>query len=420
MKIWLLHIGELLPIDDSYRLFRYGMLAEALNARGHDVVRWAPTFSHVGKVHRVKSDQRVNINSQYDLELVYAKGYKKNISFKRILFYSRLAEKFSERVKQIDKPDIIVTAVPSIEWCEAAIKLGEEYNIPVIVDVRDLWPDIFESAIPKGLGWLGAMVLAPMYRRTRKVFQQADGIVGVSKDYLDWGLKYADREASKQDAVFPLSYTAVFQSKERLQNNKNELIKNGVDLSKIICCFAGQFEATYDVATIINTARLYQEGGETRIQFVLCGDGAQNNKLKGLAKGLKNIFFMGWVDQFMLRTVLDISRIGLVSYAEDAPQSLPNKPFEYMSGGLALVSSLRGELDEVIESNRIGCLYHSGNSQELAKKIVGLISDSKKMAQMEERSLALYNDKYRCDKVYGGMVTYLEKMSSSNNEIKIA
>ena len=91
-----------------------------------------------------------------------------------------------------------------------------------------------------------------------------------------------------------------------------------------------------------------------------------------------------------------------------------------MSGGLALVSSLRGELDEVIESNRIGCLYHSGNSQELAKKIVGLISDSKKMAQMEERSLALYNDKYRCDKVYGGMVTYLEKMSSSNNEIKIA
>ncbi|MBL4608643.1 MAG: glycosyltransferase [Pseudomonadales bacterium] len=420
MNIWLLHIGELLPIDDSYRLFRYGMLADALNARGHHVVRWAPTFSHVGKVHRVESDQRVKINSRYDLELVYAEGYKKNISFKRILFYSRLAQKFSERVKQIDKPDIIVTAVPSIEWCEAAIKLGEQYNIPVIVDVRDLWPDIFASAIPKGLGWLGAMLLTPMYRRTQKIFRKADGIVGVSKDYLDWGLKYADRGATAQDAVFPLSYTAVSQSKKQLQTNKSELISKGVDLSKIICCFAGQFEATYDVVTIINTARLYQETRETRIQFVLCGDGAQNKKLKDLAKGLKNIFFMGWVDQFMLRTVLDLSRIGLVSYAENAPQSLPNKPFEYMSGGLALVSSLRGELDEIIDSNKIGCLYQSGNAQELGEKILGLVSDIKKLVQMEEKSIALYNDQYRCDKVYGGMVTYLEKMSSSLYEKEIA
>ena len=44
MKVWLIHIWELLPIDPGYRPFRYGLLSDTLIDRGHYVTRWAPTF----------------------------------------------------------------------------------------------------------------------------------------------------------------------------------------------------------------------------------------------------------------------------------------------------------------------------------------------------------------------------------------
>ena len=41
MHVWLIHLGELLPIDGNPRLFRYGVLGEMLSESGHRVTRWS-------------------------------------------------------------------------------------------------------------------------------------------------------------------------------------------------------------------------------------------------------------------------------------------------------------------------------------------------------------------------------------------
>ena len=43
------------------------------------------------------------------------------------------------------KPDIIVVSLPTIEFSYEACRYGEKNNVPVIVDVRDLWPDSFKQ-----------------------------------------------------------------------------------------------------------------------------------------------------------------------------------------------------------------------------------------------------------------------------------
>ena len=72
MLVWLVHIGELLPVDRPFRPFRYTWLAESLVRAGHRVVRWAPTFAHALKRQRYESDARVEVEPGYALELLSA------------------------------------------------------------------------------------------------------------------------------------------------------------------------------------------------------------------------------------------------------------------------------------------------------------------------------------------------------------
>ena len=85
MKVWLIHLGELLPIDGKVRLFRYGILAEMLAERGHSVTRWAPTFIHATKNQRFTHGQTVDVNEKYRIELLYAQGYRRHVSLARSL-----------------------------------------------------------------------------------------------------------------------------------------------------------------------------------------------------------------------------------------------------------------------------------------------------------------------------------------------
>lgn len=80
MNVWLLHVGEDLPVDDRPRMFRYGHLAAALNRRGHEVLRWAPTFHHARKQQRAHQDTLTRVTPAYQIQLIHAPAYRKNIS----------------------------------------------------------------------------------------------------------------------------------------------------------------------------------------------------------------------------------------------------------------------------------------------------------------------------------------------------
>ena len=64
-----------------------------------------------------------------------------------------IAHKFKKlaRSPNIEKPDIMVVSMPSVLLCNEAVKFAKENNIPVVVDLRDMWPDIFADRAPKML-----------------------------------------------------------------------------------------------------------------------------------------------------------------------------------------------------------------------------------------------------------------------------
>ena len=219
MNVWLLHVGEDLADRRCDRVeFRYGYLATALVRRGHRVTRWAPTFHHFRKVQRAPPTP--TLRSIPDTRFVWfmlAAIAEMSVwhAFGRIdsspTRFDRLADKFPT-------PDLIVSGIPSLEWCTAAVAFGRRHGVPVVIDIRDLWPDVYLNALPPPFcARLVVGRLAGVYRRTRRMLAGATALAAVSQSYLDWGLAHSGRERSTLDCVIPLGYNSPRVSSAELE-----------------------------------------------------------------------------------------------------------------------------------------------------------------------------------------------------------
>ncbi len=416
MKIWLVQLGEPLPMDGPVRLYRTGILAAMLAERGYNVTWWAATFDHTHKRQRQTHDYSVELSANYRIKLLYAKGYRKNVSLSRIFFHRQMAHKFARHIQYESPPDIILSCLPTPNLSKVAVDYGKQHNIPVIIDVRDLWPDIFFTVIPSWLHWLARLILLPAIHVNRHIFRRATGIIGISTNYLEWGLAYANRSQQKTDAIFPLGYKKIVLSEKDAIREKQNLLRLQVDPTKVVCCFFGVFGISYDLETIIAVAKLLKQEGETQVQFVLCGDGQKLERLKHAADGLDNVIFPGWVSRMTIAALMSISAIGLVPYIPNALQSLPNKPFEYFSGGLPVVSSLRGELESILAEHDCGITYTAGDVQDLLRALRQLYTNPQKRQQMKKNSTQLFESRFSADCIYPSMIKYLEQIA--NGKVK--
>jgi len=421
MNIWLVKTGEPLPSDGkSVRLFRTGIFAKHLAANGHDVTWWSGTFDHQNKVQR-------NSETTFDASLesvrilqLKSDGYQKNISLKRIIDHKQVAKEFVHVAQKEPIPDIILCAFPTIELCKAVITYSRNHDIPVLIDIRDLWPDTFvERLMPVSLQSVGKIIVSPLAASVHKIMKQATGITSISRPMLDWGLKYAKREIRNTDHVFPFGYTPKKLTPEQ-HNLAREFFKplntdsKAVDLR--ICLFA-TLNNSFNVKTLIDAAKILSEG-DKNIQFVICGRGEKLEEFKVHSAGLENFFFFGWVNFPTIQYLMQQSDIGVAPYinTSDFAISIPNKAVEYLSGGLPILTSIEGHLTEILLENQCGWQYENDKPLSLSEIISNIANDKQKLALMQTNAKNLFESKFSAAKVYGNFMQHLSNVVKFKHE----
>jgi glycosyltransferase involved in cell wall biosynthesis len=319
--------------------------------------------------------------------------------------------------------------MPTPELCSVSIRYGRQKNIPVVVDIRDLWPDIFLEVVPRKLQWLAELAMLPMFRMNYHTFKNVSGIVAISANYLKWGLIYSGRDRGNTDKVFYMGYPQKNLKTSEKKKSVKRWIEKGVRPNSFICCFFGSINYQFDLETIISVAKIFKASECNDIQFVICGEGVRLKHYKNLAIGLNNILFPGWVDRIDIRTLTELAKVGLAPYKSFSSNfchrfhpikfplleirekaTLSNKIFEYFSGGLPIVSSLRGELAQILRENDCGITYEPGDVQGLADALLFLKDNPKKRKQMGKIAMHLFDEKYSSDKVYPAMADHIEEL----------
>jgi L-malate glycosyltransferase len=117
--------------------------------------------------------------------------------------------------------------------------------------------------------------------------------------------------------------------------------------------------------------------------FVLAGEGELVDELKALAKELgieRETYFIGrCLDVPELLSVSDICV--LTSKAEGFSNSI----LEYMAAARPVVATNVGGAGEAIVQDETGYLVNSGDDEEMAQYVIGLLRDSEKARRMGER-----------------------------------
>ena len=376
---------------------RTGMLADALLSMKADVTWWHSTFDHFKKSYQVNEPGDVEISPGYRLRLLDAGSYKRNISLARFRHHQNLGKIFLDQAPTLPRPDAIVCSYPIPDLASAVVRFGKEQGIPVIVDVRDLWPDIFVHKSPALMRPVVRLFTARMLRQARWVMENASAIVAVSESYLRWGLRQSGREpVSGRDMVLPIG----FQHQPSTEQGDDVISKLLAPLhDKTIISFVGSFSYSYDLETVAKAASDLWESGRRDLAFVLAGDGQQMDMLKQYAKNTGNILLPGWLDRSGMDALLERADMGLVC-CHSVPGTMPNKVSQYLAFGLPLLSSLEGDSEKLIEEYGIGESYKVGDVTALKNNIATLADDKNLLGFTSSNAASVFLEKFEAEKIY--------------------
>lgn len=413
MRFWLIKLEEDLPIDADFYPYRMTMLADCLIENGHEVVRWASDFNHKRGTPRFNKRSTINIAPSYRIELLHNRlQYRGSHSIKRIFsIYLQSFDLFVKFFRANSLPDAMIVSMPSPVTCVVVAIFCRIRKIPFFIDARDMWPNIiFEE-----LTGLKKIMYSPLYMLMRFELtlscKLAHGLVGITPPFMTFLLNYANRKKCDHDGQFPIGFrktTYTFDQVDEVKFWQKHGLK--FECNEKIIYFAGTLNKTVLAeAEKVAVAMAQADKLGLKIKLVMCGSGNSENEIKNLFKGLVNVVFPGQVGASRLAFLKSKSSLALLAIEArpDYLNSLSNKFFDYASGGLPIVTNLKGLPRAVLEKYDAGFFYET--PIDLFNIFSLLFNCPHQVSVRAENTKRMFSSEFDADKVYSDFVKHLEK-----------
>lgn len=413
MKLWLLTVGEPLPEDTQgeMRLFRTGQFAEWLAGRGHDVTFFTNTVDHAQRRQRYGQTTVLERSDRYRVVCLKSRLYTRTVSLARFLSHRDTASAFETwcRETQPPVPDVILASYPTEELCRAALEYGRDKGVPVAMDTRDLWPDLFADVVPAPLRPLARLALKPMDSRAARTLAGADALSGHTKGLLDWTLAKAGRARQPQDFVFPFT----FAGKRMPPEEQAALAAARPADDKLRFAFFGTLSRrSSGLERIVDAFAGLSQADRARTELVIGGIGDARAGLEAqVAATGAPVVFRGWINRPEILELMALSDFGLLPYTKkDFHVSLPNKFSEYLSGGLPIFSCTEGAIRDFIATWHCG-VWVEPDTQAITNRIAALIASGPDPA-MRAAAARAYDENFQSDHVFQATLDKLEALST--------
>jgi glycosyltransferase involved in cell wall biosynthesis len=387
------HVSLIYPYGsvpgEAWREYRAALAARALVAAGHSVTWWVASFEHLSKQFRTRDFELRSIQPGFDIAIVPTTGYSRHISLRRIRFERSFARAVRAFSSTQPRPDVIVLFEPALFTSGPIAAMADELGVPLVLDACDLWPELFQIALPRPLRFLGRILLAPLRRRRAKLARHSAGYVAVSKDYLSLMQSLAPR------AIADVVYVGVDVSLVHRGMAAELTLPHGVasrrkEEEDFWVVYAGSLGPNYDIPTILRAADILLREA-SRITLVIAGDGEMRTKLQSAiaSRALRNCIYLGPLAAESVTRLYAFCDAALCTYVEDSTVSMPVKAYDYLAAGLPLINSLGRDLGEFVRTHEVGVQYEAENAESLANAIRVLADNPNLRARLAENAARL-------------------------------
>ena len=413
MRIWLVKTGEPVPLHptDGERLHRTGLMAKLFAAAGHEITWFTSTFDRVQRRNVFDQDHTVRPFPGVTIRLIHSPGYRKSISYARLRDQRIVSERLVQAMQAEEMPDVIVCAYPTVELARTSVAFGMRNKVPVVLDIRDMWPNIIIDSAPvffKPLIWLA---LRGMVRDAKFACANATAITGITGPFVEWGLNCGNRRRTHLDRDFPLAHSSSSPSGTKLEEAGRFWDSLGIanDIHAFRAIFLGTLGHQFDIETLLKAAR-NPEVVERGLQFVICGAGDNLETYRKMTADRPNVFFPGWIDLAKAQVLMKRCKVGLDPLPDryDFLATINNKAIEYLSAGLPVISSPRkGLLFELLEQHRCGLSYDPGEVEGLVRGLTRFASAPGELDEFATNAIRLFDERFQAEEVYTELCTHL-------------
>lgn len=330
-----------------------------------------------------------------------------NVSFMLTGAISALAAK--------ERWDVIIASSPPFFVHLAGEAVGRMRRIPLVLEVRDLWPDYLV-----GMGKVkNRLAQRGLFGLERYLLRRADAVVVVTESF---------RDRVEQKGV----------DRERIS-----VVPNGVDLrlyypsteapplealrrsaAEYLVGYLGNFGAGQDLGTVLDAAaRLERSNHPAR--FVIVGDGPERMKLEASIRslGLKRTTLHPPIPKEQTRAFYNACDLCLVPLAGFSilQETIPSKIFEIMACERPVLASLGGEGARIIADSGGGEVVAPGDPGAIADGIARFAKRSAgDLAEMGKRGRAYVSEHYSRERLAARYLQLLSEVARGGAQARAA
>lgn len=416
LRVWIVEVGEPLAIDPGTpKRMRASLLSEQCAMRGHEVTWFTSAFNHYRKQMRPTGDFVVNGDGwAYTIVVLPALGYRRHISIARFRDHRRTAAALKSQAPNRERPDIICAGLPTLDLADVCGELAAHFQVPLVVDVQDLWPDVLRNALPRRARFLGHL-LGPLERQADRACAAATAIVGTSPPYVEWGLSRAGRVGGPWDRAFSLTSDPLTMDESDVAASAQFWRQRGIDTATPVFAFVGSFSRHFRFEPLVSVIREWNTR-RPDVRFVLCGEGPDRQQIVHEVGALPNCVLPGWVNAREGSWLLHNAIAGLAPYvtATVFEQNYTNKVLEYLSMGLPIISSLQTGLQgALLREEGCGLTYDDTDSRSLSEALHMLLTDEDLRDRTALAARRVFSERFSTEQVYGAYATYLEELAAT-------
>lgn len=312
---------------------------------------------------------------------------EKVTGLKRILHL--LSYRFTSRKMVVQelrkKPDLVFAVAPTL-FAAPLANLNKK-------SVRGTWLHIqdFELDAALSLGILQRIpFLEPAARRWEEQVYQKFDVISTISHAMESKLQTKKVEGQKiryfpnwidTREIFPIQGSNQFR--ETLKINPDELV----------LLYSGSIGQKQGAEALIEAARLLEE--QTKLHFVICGEGPGKAQLVKLSSELKNVHFLPVQPANLLNQLLNAADIHLLPQkAGAADLVMPSKLLGMLASGRPVIATCQpeSELFKIVE--RVGLVTPPEDVKALAEAILRLANDPQLRQNLGSKGREVVNQNY--------------------------
>ncbi len=373
---------------------RFNEMARLWEAKGHQVTVLAGMVHYNTGVKPDKYKGRYIYEDQYSekvkvIRCHVSEAYNKNFTGRLWGYFSFVfSALYAGMFKAHGQYDVLLATSPPLFVALPAYFISRFKRIPLVFEVRDLWP---ESAIDTGV--LNNKFLIRASFALEKFIYKASSLINVLTPAFRTTL--IEKKNVPEDKVVMIPNAADFSLAEKASQDFDRLSLRselGIDRDTLAIIYVGAHGVANELDQLLNAAK--QLSGDP-VLFLLVGDGMEKKKLMSRAgkEGIKNVKFLDPVPKETVFKYILISDIGtsVLKNVDTFKTIYSNKTFDYMSCRKPVLLAIDGVSRELVEDAGCGTYVPPENPEAYAGAVRDYLKHPKHIKEQGERGYQYAN-----------------------------